>query len=96
MFSWNELSVLAVIIGASVSSAWAVSWFLSAKLNSTNTLVYRKFEELRNMFLEKLEYHERHDDVRFDNIRKDIYQFGLRMAANTGKINGLPQEDLRS
>lgn len=36
--------------------------------------------ETREAILNKLEYHERHDDHRFDNIRKDIWEIRLRNA----------------
>ena len=91
MFTWNELAVLATVFsGYTAGFIW-----LTRQFSIINASVYKTKDELKNVFLDKLEYHERHDDVRFDNVRKDIYQLGLRMAANTGKINGGSQEDHR-
>lgn len=92
MFTWTDVSLL----GTGVLSTWTIAWFLSSKINGTNSLVYRKFDELKNAFLEKLEYHERHDDQRFDNIRKDIWQMRVINAARSGKVNGSKEEEINN
>lgn len=84
MFPWNEFAYVGAFVSACVGG---VIW-INKQFSYTNNLVWKKFDELKNTFLDKLEYHERHDDVRFDNIRKDIYQIGLKMAAKTGEVNG--------
>lgn len=84
MLSWAELS----IVGAGVASTWTIAWFLSTKINGTNSLVYKKFDELKNIFLDKLEYHERHDDTRFEEVRRDLWQIRVNNAARTGQVNG--------
>ena len=84
MFTWNELATMTTLIGCFA----AAFTYLSRQFSNTNSLVYRKADDLRQTFLDKLDYHERHDDVRFDNMRKDIYQLGIRLAAKSGQING--------
>lgn len=89
MFTWADAS----LVGTGILSTWTIAWFLSAKINGTNSLVYRKFDELKNVFLEKLEYHERHDDSRFEAIRKDFWEMRVSNAARSGRVNGKTQED---
>lgn len=84
MFTWNELATIASILGMSLFGFA----YLSRQFSIINSSIYKVADGLRSTFLDKLEYHERHDDVRFDNVRKDIYQLGLKMAAKTGEING--------
>ena len=77
---WTE----AVRIATVAVVGWTAAWFVVRQQN----IIYKKIEEIRDVILGKLEYHERHDDTRFDVVQKNIYQLGLRMAANTGKFNG--------
>lgn len=41
----------------------------------------------------KLDYHEKHDDTRFDDIKRDIWEVKLRQASNTANIHELERTD---
>ena len=58
--------------------------WLNARLNGIRSSVYSQSEKI----LSKLEYHERHDDERFEAVRKDLWQLRVYNAAKTGKTNG--------
>ena len=73
---------LATFLVALFSAEWVFIIWLSRQF----TKVYCKMDELADKILGKLEYHERHDDVRFDNIRKDIFSVQLRNAAKDGYL----------
>lgn len=51
------------------------------------TFVSEKIEDTANMFLEKLEYHERHDDKRFSEVVNSLWEIRLRNAAVEGLQN---------
>lgn len=67
-----------------VGSVWSLAWWLSKQFGVMRSLVYDKIEALQKAILDKLEYHERHDDQRFTDIRKDIFTIQLRNASIDG------------
>jgi hypothetical protein len=71
------VSVLFVILGA----VWGHSLWLSKQFASLRELIYHKVDQLENNFIQKLEYHERHDDSRFADIHNSIWEIRLRNAA---------------
>lgn len=73
---WDEL----VRFGTVASVVASATWFLFRQQLSIKETLYNKFDELKNIFLDKLEYHERHDDVRFENVRKDLLEIRLQQA----------------
>lgn len=81
---WSEIIRLGTVAGV----VWSASWFLFRQNITTRSLIYDKFNEVKSVLLDKLEYHERHDDTRFDNLRKDLIAIRLQQAAMTGKVNG--------
>lgn len=81
---WGDLVQLGSIAGV----VWSAAWFLSRQANAIKELVYIKFSELKNDITDKLEYHERHDDERFEAILKDLWQIRVSNAARTGRVNG--------
>ena len=77
---WPDLVRLGTVAGV----VWTAAWFLFRQQNSLRDLVYAKFDEVKNVVLDKLEYHERHDDQRFDNVRKDLQLVQISLA-KTGR-----------
>lgn len=59
-------------------------WWLSNQFRDVRNLVYVKFDELSKMLSEKIEYHERHDDQRFNSISNDLWAIRIRNAARDG------------
>jgi|SRR5882724_3130681 len=72
---------IAVFVGGSV---WGLAWWLSGQFSSLRHLVYEQITKTEALILSKLEYHERHDDTRFENMRKDMFTIQLRQAAGKG------------
>lgn len=73
---WDEILRLGTVGGAVATS----TWFLFRQQMSIKETIYKKFEELKNVFSDKLEYHERHDDQRFENISKDLLEIRITQA----------------
>ena len=71
------ISVLFVILG----SVWGHSLWLSKQFASLRELIYLKVDQLESNFIQKLEYHERHDDARFQEMHNNIWEMKLRNAA---------------
>lgn len=74
------LSVLGIVGGFGV--------WLSGQLNKIKDLIFVqdektniKIDAMERNLLEKLEYHERHDDTRFGDIRDTLWEIRLRSAA---------------
>lgn len=76
---WAFLGVIASV-GASV---WSLAWWLNGHFNNIRKDVF----DLGKEILSKLEYHERHDDVRFTQIKDDLWDIRVRNAAKDGLIS---------
>lgn len=79
MFESGQWIALIVSITASV---WSLAWWL----NGHFTNIRKEIAFLGKEILDKLEYHERHDDTRFSQIRDDIWDIRVRNAATDGLI----------
>lgn len=70
MFDWTLASVAGTLVFTILTAVWSLAWWLA-----------RQFSLVKDAILEKLEYHERHDDVRFDAITKDLWEIRVRNAS---------------
>lgn len=75
------VSIIAAIL-VFVGSIWGLAWFLSGKLSR----IYDKIDTVKDTILDKLEYHERHDDSRFQVINNDLLTIKVRNAAKDNKL----------
>ena len=74
---WATIGIILTIVSA-VSS---LTWWLSGQFSAVKTLVHSKVEATTRILLDKIEYHERHDDDRFSQIREDLSELRIRNAA---------------
>jgi len=97
-----EPSVLFQVIGLFLTifaAIWSLAWWLSGQFTGIRNLLYTQIDKLNNTFAEKLDYHEKHDDQRFNSISKDIgsvrddvWEIRVRNAANDNvKIQALEE-----
>src|SRR6266446_1738201 len=70
-----------IFVGGTV---WALAWWLSGQFSGTRSLVYEQLARVEQTIVSKLEYHERHDDTRFADIRNDIWDIRVRNASKDG------------
>lgn len=61
------------LIGTIVGSVWWHGIWLSKQFHS----VYVHMDNVKEAILKKLEYHEQHDDSRFNNIRNDLFRLQM-------------------
>lgn len=66
------------IVGVYITILGSV-WGLGRYLDGRFVKVFEKIEAVQDRVLTKLEYHERHDDKRFSEIREDIWETRLRI-----------------
>lgn len=64
-----------------IGLVWSAAWFLSNRLSESKREVFNRIEKLQETLLDKLEYHERHDDQRFRDVTNDIWTIRVRNAA---------------
>lgn len=74
---WRTLGIIFTVISA-VSS---LTWWLSGQFGLIRNLVFERVSMVEKAIVEKLEYHERHDDERFGQIRNDISELRVRNAS---------------
>lgn len=78
------------IIGVYITILGSV-WALGRYLDSRFARVFEKIDTVKDMVLNKLEYHERHDDKRFSEIREDIWETRLRIVGNGAYTRNKPK-----
>lgn len=86
--NWEALIPVTSIIAAVASTGAALGWWLSGQFSEHRKFTYSIVKEMKDEVLKKLEYHEQHDDTRFDQmhdrfgrLRNDIWEIRLRNAA---------------
>lgn len=81
---WASVGTTTVIISTFIGALWTVFLYLGKQFKELRVLAYSLNEQLKGMILNKLEYHERHDDQRFMSLSNDIWDIRLRNAARDG------------
>jgi hypothetical protein len=76
----------AIFVGGSV---WGLAWWLSGQFSQLRQLVYEQIYKTESAIVQKLEYHEKHDDNRFDELKRDIWEIRVKQASNTAGIRDL-------
>jgi hypothetical protein len=77
-------------------AVWSLAWWLSGKFSKTHQLIYDQIEKLGKHFDAKIDYHEKHDDQRFQNISNDLWEIKLRNAAIRGLYLNTDDDELMS
>lgn len=84
----NDIMTIVSLIFTILGAVSGLAWFIFSQFSAVKKLVYDKFEDLQKTFITKLEYHERHDDQRFNAIQNDLWSIRVRNAAVDG--NDIP------
>ncbi len=82
-----EVILVGLAVGIFVGgTVWALAWWLSGQFSEIRALVYQQMSQVTSNIITKLEYHEKHDDARFADIRNDLWDIRVRNAAKDGHI----------
>ena len=84
----DEIYKLLTIVGAAIGATMTLGIWLSGQFTKINNSIISTYEKV----LSKLEYHERHDDARFETVRKDLWEMRVGNA-RLGLVDGKTQED---
>jgi len=76
-------TVIALLLTILTSVA-GLTWWLSMRFSELRHMVYEQIEKTEKILLDKIEYHERHDDKRFSDISNALWEIRLRNAAIEG------------
>lgn len=83
MFGPSEINTASVVL-IIVTSIFALGWRLNNQFRDIRQLVYQQSDKIKEFVMSKLDYHEKHDDDRFDKINNDLWLIRLRNAAKDG------------
>lgn len=86
----NYASIFATTILALLGAEWAFAIWINRQFSNMRALVYTSAEKLQDAILTKLEYHEKHDDQRFAQLNKNIWEIRVRNAAIDGQKDQNP------
>lgn len=73
-------------VSTAVATVITLTWWLSRQFDNVKNRVDKKVEEVKIYFSEKLDYHEKHDDARFSDLKNDVWMIRLRNAAKEGVL----------
>lgn len=80
-----DVILVAAAVGVFVGgTVWALAWWLSGQFSEIRSFVYAQTNRIEQAILNKLEYHEKHDDSRFNGIHNDLWDIRVRNAARDG------------
>ena|SRR5688500_4796158 len=86
MLDYSALAAALGIIAGTSASVWGLAWWLSGKFSEFNKNFFTHMDVMKKEITTKLEYHEKHDDSRFSEIRNDIWQMRVDDAARNAAI----------
>lgn len=85
---WNLFLAVAIALGSLIVVLISSALWLSRQFSGIRNLVYEKTEQLKEFIIDKIEYHEKHDDRRFHDLGNDIWAIKLRNAGIDGQVVG--------
>lgn len=89
-----DVIMVGIAVGVFVGgTVWGLAWWLSGQFSGIRHSIYDLVNKAEQSIINKLEYHEKHDDTRFDDIKKDIWEMRLRQASD--QASGLRESGLR-
>jgi len=86
-----------ILVGLSVGvfvggTVWALAWWLSGQFSEIRSFVYQQMSRVEVNILDKLEYHEKHDDSRFDDLNKELWDVKIRLASKNIRLKELERK----
>lgn len=82
----TNLGIPLATLGVIVTFVWYANSWLNRQFSETKKLIFDKLEEMKASILDKMDYHERHDDQRFHDMSNDIWAIKIRNAAIDGRV----------
>lgn len=89
--TWLAPAVILTVVGA----VWTLAWWLSKKFDDVRKLVQTRHEQLEAFIMTKLEYHEKHDDTRFNQLNEQIWEIRLRNASKDKVMESLVVDKIK-
>lgn len=84
---WNlTLGLLGIAITI-LGAEWSLGAWLNRQFSDMRALLYTETKRLGDDIGSKIEYHERHDDSRFAQVRDDIWEIRISNAAREGAVS---------
>lgn len=74
--NWNLLLAFAGLWATSITTVWGLSIWLGKEFTKMKDIIFT----VRDALVDKIEYHERHDDARFSDINKELW--GVKLVTN--------------
>ncbi len=86
-----------ILVGLSVGvfvggTVWALAWWLSGQFSEIRAFVYQQMSRVEVNILDKLEYHEKHDDSRFEDMNKELWDVKIRLASKNIRLKELERK----
>jgi len=86
-----------ILVGLSVGvfvggTVWALAWWLSGQFSEIRAFVYQQMSRVEVNILDKLEYHEKHDDNRFEDLNKELWDVKIRLASKNIRLKELERK----
>jgi len=91
---WNSILSFVITAATMIFTVGTGVWWLSGQFSKMRHLMDDKIDKLESNIIQKFEYHEQHDDARFNQLGNDVWQLRLENAAREGKVKIAKRDDL--
>lgn len=81
-------STVLALLAATIGSSWTLATYIAKQFALVKSTIFDKLDKTEGSIIDKLEYHERHDDQRFLAMGNDIWAIKIRNAAIDGQVRG--------
>lgn len=78
MFNFSDTLTIAGIIVSGLISIGTLTWWLAGQFTSLRAFVELKVNQVEQALSDKIEYHERHDDQRFNDLNNRLWELKLQ------------------
>lgn len=80
LLDWSLIAYSIGLSAAAIGAVWSLAWWFARQFTLIRNIIY----ETKDAIINKLEYHEKLDDSRFTEVRKEIFDIRLRNARLDG------------
>lgn len=88
------VSMFSALVVFLITTGLYSSWWMSKQFHELRTLIYEAIHKTELTIVNKLEYHEKNDDNRFEQLRNEIWDIRLRNASKDKVMDNIINRQL--
>lgn len=77
----NDWYFVLATLGMALGGIWGIFKWVNSQLKLTVNMILDKMDKLQAALVSKVEYHEQHDDKRFESVSNELWAIKIRNAS---------------